>query len=130
MKDTEEILDTRGFDGETVQPEVMLPCQFWDMHRPGMENKAELRLVSAILVDAINCYFSKSSYNSQKAEFWFIKSDGPFSFKHICDWLDIDSGRLWKRLQMLKESGNKVKHLNTRLMAQGAMQHGKMSLNS
>ena len=82
----------------------VLPSQYGDLYRRHRFN-GEHRLLCAVLEEAIKNYLSntKRSTREQRTDFeevrnWFHvgkeKLQGLFSFRSICDLLEIDSGLL------------------------------------
>ena len=91
----------------------LLPEQFYDLTRRRRVLEGELRLLFAVLEDAIACYLRKRNSNrakelvlSQEAELWIkgASDDGPFSYETICETLGIEPSRLRVALERLAEN--------------------------
>jgi len=94
-----------------VEPEILLPSQFYDRSRARSILEGERRLMLAVLEDAVSCfqkYAGASRPRGQRlfkeAEEWFLDDNGSwvFSFESICQVLDIDSEYFRDRLQRWK----------------------------
>jgi hypothetical protein len=95
---------------------AILPSQYNDLMRRrtgGFE--AERRLLWAVLEDAIDTYFANMlcATATQRDEFeeirsWFHSLGAEpgrlFSFRSICDLLEIDSGKLLKQLESIRRN--------------------------
>ncbi|MFT4570208.1 MAG: hypothetical protein ACI8TX_002303 [Hyphomicrobiaceae bacterium] len=108
---------------EVVQPDVLLPRQYFDALKRKKYPTGEHRLLVAILRDAIECFqkYLHSTDNKRRqlyldAETWIdaAEDQGQFSFNHICDllgmtpdyiregllaWRDLDRRRVTMELQ-------------------------------
>jgi hypothetical protein len=95
----------------SISTDAMLPSQFCERsHEAAL--RGELRLMSAVLEDAIGIYLNyrgsngkpgaRLAFNEVKA--WLNSSSrlGPFAFLNLCDALGIDAGGLRLRLKMLR----------------------------
>jgi len=95
-----------------VEPEVLMPTQFFDRFRGSSLLEGERRLMLAVLEDAVSC-FQKNVGASQsrqrrtfaEAEEWFNDRDGswPFSFEAVCVVLGYDSDYFRGRLMRWKD---------------------------
>ena len=83
--------------------DAVMPVQFYPPRRGSASLEPTLRLMKAILVDAVRCFqrnFEARHRHRQQefreAEFWIFhdKRSGPFSFEDVCDALGVDSSRL------------------------------------
>jgi hypothetical protein len=117
--------DTMNFeDRQTglVEPDTMLPTQFFGALRRKIHMDGEHRLMVAILEDAVNCFQKQLFATDPKArqlfldaEEWITATDQSwfFSFAHVCETLDLDpdyvrEGLLkWKEAQ-LRQRGTAV----------------------
>jgi len=113
-----------------LQPDTVLPSQFYAALRRKTEQEPERRLAVAVLQDAVEC-FQKYMYARDRkarqlyvdAESWILASDRswPFSFDNICELLQIDPGYLrrgllqWRARHEEAAGGNKVVALRPRL---------------
>lgn len=87
------------------QPLIIMPVQrFLHTHR----QHPEIRLMVAILQDAIECYYKGQEGKSDRArrlfreaEKWLMieQPEWPFSFRNICDVLDLEPTAIRKVLQ-------------------------------
>jgi hypothetical protein len=84
-----------------LSPELMLPSQFAELSRSEASRPPELRLMLAILEDAIRVYQKTMHRKDQRSERlfhetaeWFNADDlsWPFSFAMICETLGLDPG--------------------------------------
>jgi len=96
-----------------IEPETILPSQYYDRCRGRSVLEGERRLMLAVLEDAIMCYQKyagatrpRSRRLFQEAEHWLFReaeSSWPFSFEAICGFFDFDAGYLRQRLQGWRE---------------------------
>jgi hypothetical protein len=93
--------------GEFSEPQAVLPLQFYGARRGSSEVEPLRRLMLAMLVDAVRCFQTKFEKRQPgvRQEFAEVRSwifsdedDGPFSFRTVCDALEIDAGALRKGL--------------------------------
>jgi hypothetical protein len=90
--------DTPGF-----RADAMLPAQFFSARRGAAAVEPVMRLMSAILIDAVRCFQHNfvAPDRHQRLEFreaqsWIFddQGTGPFSFEAVCDTLGIGPHRL------------------------------------
>lgn len=95
-----------------LQPDTVLPSQYYAALRRKTIQEPERRLVVAILEDAVDCYikhmFSTDRRSRQlftDAEEWFADSDRdwPFAFENVCEFLGLDPVYLRNGLLALRE---------------------------
>jgi hypothetical protein len=96
-----------------IEPETILPSQYYDHFRGRSILEGERRLMLAVLEDGIMCYQKyagvtrpRSKRLFQEAEGWLFHEAGsswPFSFEAICGFFDFDPGYLRQRLQRWRE---------------------------
>lgn len=96
-----------------IEPETILPSQYYDRFRGRSILEGERRLMLAVLEDGIMCYQKyagatrpRSKRLFQEAESWLFDEAGsswPFSFEAICGFFDFDPGYLRQRLQRWHE---------------------------
>jgi len=113
-----------------LQPDTMLPAQFYSGRRSRGAHDAEYELVVAVLQDAIDCFQKHLFARERKArqlfvdaEEWIMSADRrwPFSFENVCDLLDVDAACLrqglvrWKAKRLQEASREKVVALEPRL---------------
>jgi len=113
--------DSSSIDGilpRLLEPELLMPSQFFDRCRGSSLLEGERRLMLAVLEDAVSCFqkFAGSTRPRakrlfQEAEEWILDTDEswPFSFESACVVLGYDSGYVRKRLlawrdQMLSQT--------------------------
>jgi hypothetical protein len=105
-----------GFDSlstRLIEPETILPSQYYDRFRARSILEGERRLMLAVLEDGIMCYQKyagatrpRSRRLFQEAENWLFheaESSWPFSFEAICGFFDFDPGYLRRRLRCWRE---------------------------
>lgn len=82
-----------------LQPDVMLPQQFFHSLRMKGHADGERRLMIAVLEDAVNCFMKQIHATDPKArqlfldaEEWITAEDRTwfFSFENVCDTLGLD----------------------------------------
>jgi hypothetical protein len=95
-------LDATG-DEPSFHADAMLPAQFFPARRGTAAVEPVMRLMSAILIDAVRCYQHNfpAPNRHQRLEFreaqsWIFddQGNGPFSFEAVCDALEIVPRRL------------------------------------
>lgn len=104
--------------GELV-PDLMLPVQFIELLQRPSERTPELRLMAAVLEDAIRtfcrCAASQTARSrrlfEETAE-WFDTSDvsWPFSFENICDALGLEAEWIRRLLRRCRGSRTSTTH--------------------
>lgn len=115
-----------------LQPDTVLPAQYFGTRRSRGTHDAEHELVVAVLQDAIDCFQKHLLARERKArqlyvdaEAWIMSDDRrwPFSFENVCDLLNIDAPGLrqgllrWKAARLRSASGEKVVDLAPRRAA-------------
>ncbi len=120
--------DGTSFDGilpRLVEPEILLPSQFYNRNRGLSILEGERRLMLAILEDAVSCFQKyagatrpRSRRLFQEAEEWFMDENNAwvFSFDSICTVLNINPEYFRTSLQRWKEQ----------LLAQPLEERGKV----
>ncbi|MCK6554077.1 hypothetical protein L6Q96_05765 [Candidatus Binatia bacterium] len=118
-----------------LQPDSVLPAQYFSGRRSRGTHDAEHELVVAVLQDAIDCFQKHLFARERKArqlyvdaEAWIMSDDRrwPFSFENICDLLDIDAPGLragllrWKAARLQAASREKIVQLEPRRPAERA----------
>jgi hypothetical protein len=80
-----------------------MPVQFYTSRRASVSDEPVLRLMHAVLVDALRCFqrnfetrHRPGQQQFKEAQFWIFqdKGSGPFSFEDVCDVLGVSPGRL------------------------------------
>jgi hypothetical protein len=100
--------------GLELEPEMMLPSQFFPRLQIDASLQPEKRLMLAVLEEAVGT-FQKYAFATTRqgervfteAEHWFASDDveWPFSFRNVCDGLGLESGYIrsglasWKARQ-------------------------------
>lgn len=112
-----------------LQPDTLLPSQYFAALKRKSQQEPERRLAIAILEDAVDCFQKhllardrKSRQLFTDADEWISSSDRswPFAFENICELLSINPEYLrrglaaWKQRQ-LDQRGVKVVHINRTL---------------
>src|ERR1700746_2222685 len=86
--------------GEFSEPQAILPLQFYGARRGSSEVEPLRRLMVAMLVDTVRCFQTKFEKRQPgvRQEFAEVRSwifsdedDGPFSFRTVCDALEINA---------------------------------------
>ena len=92
----------------------VMPAQFYPPRRRSAAFEPIVRLMGAILIDAVRCYqnnfeayLPSAQQEFREARLWIFdnKSDGPFSFESVCNALQIDSRGL--RASLLRWKGER-----------------------
>jgi hypothetical protein len=80
-----------------MEPEIILPDQYFGHLVNGRSLIAEHKLLAAILADAINCYLGRNDHESVMAHRWFVSPRQNFimSYHNVCEELSINHTRLW-----------------------------------
>jgi predicted metal-dependent hydrolase len=110
-----------------LQPDSILPSQYFAALKRKAANEPERRLVIAVLQDAVDCYQKHFRARDRRArqlfidaEQWITSEDRswPFSFENVCDLLQINAEYLrrglatWKERQLRHDAGKpNVVHL-------------------
>jgi hypothetical protein len=107
------------------QPDTLLSEQYLETCRRKTHLEPEIRLMLAVLEDAVACFQKyvaaqrrKEKVLFQEAEEWFLEkdSDSFYSFENICESLGLDPDYLRKGLVLWKEGQvrpkAKIYHLN------------------
>lgn len=85
--------------GGFLQPDAILPAQFFQTLRSKGQSDGERRLMIAVLEDAVNCFMKQVHATDPKArqlfadaEAWIAAEDRNwfFSFENVCDTLDLN----------------------------------------
>ena len=105
--------------GDDFHADSVMPAQFYPPRRRPASFEPIIRLMGAILIDAVRCFqrnfethLPSTQQEFREARFWIFddKADGPFSFESVCAALQIDPRGLrdsilrWKRE---RQSGDK-----------------------
>ena len=100
-------------DGNPIfQPDSLLPGQFAEVFRSTQYRSPEVRLVIAVLEDAIRTFFRYGSCRNRKerrlfneVETWFFtpSEDGVFSFENVGEVLRMNAGYIRRGLLQVKQ---------------------------
>ena len=90
--------ETEQLNDELSAAEALLPLQFYGNRRGAATIEPLRRLMVAMLVDAVRCFQTRfAARPARRQEFAEVRSwifsdedDGTFSFKGVCDALEID----------------------------------------
>ena len=112
-----------------LQPDTVLPAQYFGGRRSRGTHDAEHELVVAVLQDAVDCFQKHLLARERKArqlyidaEAWIMSDDRrwPFSFENVCDLLNIDAAGLrqgllrWRTTRLQAASREKIVDLAPR----------------
>ena len=95
-----------------LQPDTLLPSQYFAVVKRKGAHEPERRLVAAVLEDAVECFQKHVRARDQKArqlfldaEEWIYSEDRswPFSFENVCDLLQINPAYLRRGLIAWKD---------------------------
>ena len=97
---------------KTVDAGILMPAQYADLVRRNHTLEGELKLLMAVLEDAIRCYLRNvdAKDGERKREFievrnWFESAvagpAGIFSFENLCEALGIEPHRLLARIGIM-----------------------------
>lgn len=93
---------------EGYEPDILLPEQYNELRRRRDELHGELKLMFAVLEDAIYCYLHHVNAKSRQRRILFYEvrdwmnsrhGKGLFAYETLCEALGIDPGRLRKILE-------------------------------
>lgn len=90
--------------GGLIQPEQILPSQYFSRSRGGAEADGELKLMLAVLKDGINCLLNEHDPKEFiLAREWVQDRNrfSPFSFDNLCEAVGIEPQPLRTRLESL-----------------------------
>jgi hypothetical protein len=108
---------------DEVEPDSILPEQFFDAFLRKPPELGERKLLAAVLADAVHC-FTKHAFARKKrgqrlfceAEAWLMQCDtgAPFEFEDVCGALGLNAGDIrkalwtWRACRMVKSRASKV----------------------
>ena len=90
------------------QPDILLPEQYNELRRRRHELTGELKLMFAVLEDAIHCYLHYMNAKTRQRRILFYEvrewmnskqRQGLFAYDTLCEALGIDGARLRKMLE-------------------------------
>lgn len=114
----------------TLQPDAVLPTQFFQSLRSKGRFDGERRLMIAVLEDAVNCFMKQLHATDPKArqlfldaEEWITTEDPAwfFSFDNVCHTLDLDP-------EYLREGLMKWRAAERRRVGDAAVEKAKASV--
>lgn len=106
-----------------LQPDSLLPVQFFSFSREATRGRAERALMRAVLEDAVYCfqkYFAETRRShprlARETERWFWANDDhwPFSFVNICAVLDLDPEAIRDALQRWRRTAQRPRYRSPR----------------
>jgi hypothetical protein len=124
--------DLGNFRDTELQPDIVLPVQFFARQKIDAPIEGEKRLMLAVLEDAVNSYqrYADATRVRGRRLFWetcewFYDDDveWPFSFLRICELLGIDASYFrrglvrWLEVQRAGADGTKVVRFPMRRVA-------------
>jgi hypothetical protein len=103
MNEPHTQIDRIGRTSDELGADAILPVQFYSTRRASASSEPVLRLMHAVLVDALRCFqrnfesrHRRRQQEFREAQFWIFqdKGSGPFSFEDVCGVLEVDPRRL------------------------------------
>lgn len=91
-----------------MQPDIVLPAQFFRTLRGRQALGGERRLIIAVLEDAVSCFqnnlFATDNRGKRlfrEAEKWVMSGDRqlPFAFENVCDFLSLEANYIRQGLR-------------------------------
>jgi hypothetical protein len=98
--------------GASMEPETILPPQFFDRLRIDASLQPEKRLMLAVLEDAVGTFQKHTSASGRRArrlfseaEEWFLSDEAewPFAFVNVCEALGLEPGYMRSGLRRWRE---------------------------
>jgi hypothetical protein len=114
---------------ESLEAYAVLPAQFYGPRRRTADIEPIQRLMLAVLVDAVRCFRAEfdARQPTKRQEFaqarlWLFSDEEyqPFSFRAVCEALEIDAEEIRKGLMRWQEQ--KLSHGNARMIRRPALQ--------
>jgi hypothetical protein len=106
MHDPDRRIDTNRIDPASsasddlsFRADAVMPAQFYPARRGAASVEPIIRLMAGILIDVVRCFQNnfEASHPSRRQEFgevrlWIFddRGTGPFSFRSVCDSLEVD----------------------------------------
>ena len=133
-------------DDLSFRADAVMPAQFYP-DRPGSASvEPIMRLMAGILIDAVRCFQNnfEARHPSRRQEFrearlWIFddRETGPFSFRSVCDSLEVDSRGLrnwivrWREERRSGERQRKIRrspvNIAKRMQSRRGNHYGKRS---
>ena len=116
-----------------LQPDAILPTQFFQSLRSKGQFDGERRLMIAVLDDAVNCFMKQVHATDPKArqlfleaEEWIATEDRTwfFAFDNVCETLDLDPGYVreglfkWRAAERRRVADAQVAEATARIEAE------------
>lgn len=108
---------------DAIAPDFLVPAQYYDLIRRRSRIDGEMRLVFAVLEDAVRCYVRGATTTSRverehrnEVIEWFATADAshvPFSFGYVCDVLGIQPADLRASLDFLRPEDLPTKQMRS-----------------
>lgn len=97
---------------DLFQEDASLPAQYWETFARKRDLEPEKRLLLAVLDEAIRCYRSQIFIGGRRfteVQSWLFSEDidDTFSFRNICDVLNLSPSRIRQSLRTWKPSAIK-----------------------
>lgn len=108
------VRDREPMERDSSELEGVLPLQFYGARRGTSEVEPLRRLMVAMLVDAVRCFESgldarqpAARQQFAEARSWIFSDadDGVFSFRALCDALEVDPAAIRQGLSRWQEKG-------------------------
>jgi hypothetical protein len=92
---------------DLFQEDASLPAQYWETFAHKRDMEPEKRLLLAVLDEAIRCYRSQIFIGGRRfteVQSWLFSEDidDTFSFRNICDVLNLSPSRIRQSLRTWK----------------------------
>jgi hypothetical protein len=108
------------------QPDVLLIHEYLHVYRSSTAHTPEVKLMLAVLKDAIDCFVKNISAKTRRgrklfmdAEEWFFsdEEDWLYSFQSVCDVLKLDPDYVRRALLRCKQENDAKRVANGRAVA-------------
>jgi hypothetical protein len=126
--------------GKLFEPDAVLTAQYYATMQRSLYRQPELRLMAAVLEDAVACLSAKLRHGNvrqrkqyEAARDWIMdeeESEWIFSFQNVCETLGMDPSYL--RQQLIRSPGVTSANLSRAAMPRvpGVMRHKKVALRT
>jgi hypothetical protein len=114
---------------DLFQEDASLPAQYWETFARKRDLEPEKRLLLAVLDEAIRCYRSQIFVGGRRfteVQSWLFSEDidDTFSFRNICDVLNLSPSRIRQSLRTWKPSAVRRSTHRTRRPARSHAPYG------
>jgi hypothetical protein len=114
---------------DLFQEDASLPAQYWETFARKRDLEPEKRLLLAVLDEAIRCYRSQIFIGGRRfteVQSWLFSEDidDTFSFRNICDVLNLSPSRIRQSLRTWKPSAVRRSTHRTRRSARSHAAYG------